>query len=46
VAVRAEGADRDALAELATRMSVVLADAEGVRRMIALRRRNGFEFDD
>jgi hypothetical protein len=42
----AYGADRDALEELATRMSAVAADAERVRQLITLAEANGFEFDD
>ncbi len=42
----AYGTDREALEELATRMSAVAADAERVRQLIALARANGFEFDD
>lgn len=42
----AYGADRDALEELAIRMSAVAADAERVRQLITLAEVNGFEFDD
>jgi predicted transposase YbfD/YdcC len=42
----AYGADRDALEELANRMSAVAADAERVRQLIAAAEANGFEFDD
>jgi hypothetical protein len=42
----AYGTDRDALEELATRMSGVAADAERVRQLITLAEANGFEFDD
>lgn len=42
----AYGADRDALEELAVRMTAVAADADRVRQLIMLAQTNGFEFDD
>ncbi|MEU1616190.1 Imm51 family immunity protein [Streptomyces sp. NPDC005722] len=42
----AYGADREALEELAVRMTAVAADAGRVRQLIMLAQTNGFEFDD
>ncbi|MGS2620068.1 Imm51 family immunity protein [Micromonospora sp. LZ34] len=42
----AHGSDRDALEELAIRMTAVATDAQRVRRLVALAEATGFEFDD
>ncbi|TDB92726.1 hypothetical protein E1091_12650 [Micromonospora fluostatini] len=42
----AYGTDRDALAELAGRMSAVATDPERIRQVIALAHATGVEFDD
>ncbi|KXK58398.1 hypothetical protein AWW66_30000 [Micromonospora rosaria] len=42
----AYGTDRDALAELAARMSAVATDPERIRQVIALAPATGVEFDD
>lgn len=42
----AYGSDRQALNELAARMTAVATDAERVRRLVAFARETGFEFDD
>lgn len=42
----AVGTDRDALDELAIRMSAVATDAERMRKMVTSAEADGFEFDD
>lgn len=42
----AYGSDRSALDELSTLMTAVASDAERMRRLVALAKERGFEFDD
>jgi Immunity protein 51 len=42
----AHGSDRPALDELATLMTAVATDADRQRRLVALAKERGFEFDD